>query len=62
MIIGLVISILFMTVFAKLISIAMERWPVIKWAGLGLLVYVAGGMLHESAPHMWDSAVHALGY
>jgi predicted tellurium resistance membrane protein TerC len=47
LIIGLVISILVMGVAATLIARLLERFPIIAWVGLALIVYIGVKMVYE---------------
>jgi YjbE family integral membrane protein len=54
-IIGLLLSIPLIVAGATMISGVMERYPIIVWAGSGLLGWVAGGMIAD------DAALHGHG-
>lgn len=58
LIIGLVISILLMGVAATLIAKLLERFPVIAYIGVALIVYIGVEMIYHDVQH-WMSASHA---
>lgn len=47
---GLALAIALMGFFASLIVRLLSRYPWISWAGLAVLIYVAGGMMWEGWP------------
>ena len=47
---GLVLPIALMRFAASLIVKVLTRYPIISWAGLLVLIYVAGRMLYEGWP------------
>jgi YjbE family integral membrane protein len=53
LIVGLVISILLMGVAATLISKLLEKFPIIAYIGVALIVYIGVKMLWEDGHHLW---------
>ena len=63
LVLGLAISILLMGVAATLISRLLERFPVIAYLGVALIVWIGLKMVYEDATHLWarfgNGAEHA---
>lgn len=57
LVLGLGLAIVLMAFFATLIMKLLTRYPVISWAGLVVLIYVAAKMLYEGA----EQLLHYLG-
>jgi YjbE family integral membrane protein len=55
LIIGLIISILVMGVAATLIAKLLERFPIIAWVGLALIVYIGVKMIYEDVHRLTSS-------
>ena len=53
LVLGLAISILLMGVAATLISRLLERFPVIAYLGVALIVWIGLKMVYEDATHLW---------
>ena len=53
LILGLVISIIIMGVAATLISRLLDRFPVIAYIGVALIVWIGLKMIYEDATHLW---------
>ncbi len=53
LVIGLVISILLMGVAATLISKLLEKFPVLAYIGVALIVWIGGKMVWEDGHHLW---------
>jgi predicted tellurium resistance membrane protein TerC len=53
LILGLAISILLMGVAATLISRLLERFPVIAYIGVALIVWIGLKMVYEDATHLY---------
>ena len=53
LIIGLVISILLMGVAATLISKLLEKFPVLAYIGVALIVWIGAKMVYEDSTHLW---------
>lgn len=54
MVFGLVLSIGLMAVAATIITRFLERWPILKWIGLGLIVWIAGGLLFDNYGYLLE--------
>jgi YjbE family integral membrane protein len=53
LVIGLIISILLMGVAATLISKLLERFPILAYIGVALIVWIGAKMVYEDATHLW---------
>ena len=53
LIVGLIVSILLMGVAATLISKLLEKFPIIAYIGVALIVYIGFKMIWEDGNHLW---------
>lgn len=61
LIIGLIISILLMGVAATLISRLLERFPILAYIGVALIVWIGAKMIYEDVTHLYGEYGHMLG-